>query len=203
MHERLFFPAALWAVLGLLTGCGSSSNPIPSPLSNLSTPKTLLDRAIEARSVEAITIDTGVYLSANAIILEHGAFSLTTEIYEGHLLITGLVNQVEACPALHEAMAAINGVEHLHWHVLCVAREEQRDKGVIGEFRRALLRAKASLRLFGEAGVADVNMRIAIDPQRNAVLLGRARSERERQAAIEAAAGDGINNVIAYIDVRP
>jgi len=46
-------------------------------------------------------------------------------------------------------------------------------------------------------------IRVAIDAQRNAVLLGRARSEEEREAALKAVAGEGIKAVISYIDVRP
>lgn len=203
---RSFFQIFLGILLTALAlgGCSNSSGPIPSPLSNLSTPKTILDRAVEARSAEDIASDTRIFFRANTLMLEAGIFSLATEVYERRLLVTGLTSETEKCASMRESLAAIEGLKDLYWHVLCVRREEQKSLGAIGDFRRALLRMKANLRLFGSVEVADVNVRVAIDAQRNALLLGRARSEAEREAAVKAAAADdGIKDVIAYIDVRP
>jgi len=176
---------------------------LSSPLSSINTPKTLLDRSIEARSAGDIAQDTAIYLAASARLVEHSAISVNAEVYEGNLLVTGLMNDIEDCEPLKGDLERIDGVSQVHWHVLCTPRAEQRAQGAIGDFRRMVLRTKVGLRLLGDTEVADVNYRIAVDAQRNAVLLGRARSEAERAAAIRAAEGDGIHAVIAYIDVRP
>lgn len=190
------------ASLFLLAAC-SSSGPFPSQLSNLSTPKTLLDRTIEARSADDIAKDTSVFLDANSIMLEHGALALTTEVYEQRLIVSGPLNSPEKCDPVRAALQGIDGLKALYWHVLCVTKEEQRATGAIGEFRRAILRAKANMRLFGAEGVADVNLRVAVDSQRNAIVLGRARSDQEKAAALTAVTDEGIRQVVDHIEVRP
>lgn len=123
----------------------------------------------------------GVGRMATALMRAPFAIPLATEIYEQQLLVTGLLNDVAACGSLRSAMAAIKGVKQLYWHVLCVTREEQRSAGAIGDFRRAILRTKVSLRLFGTAEVSD----------------------EEKAAALAAAGADeGIRSVISYVEIR-
>lgn len=201
--RRLLRFAALALAVSMVAGCSNSTGPIPSQLSNLSTPINLFNLAIEARESDDIADDTAIFVSANGALLDAGVFTLATEIYEQQLLVTGLLNDVAACDSLRSTMAAIKGVKQLYWHVLCVTREEQRSAGAIGDFRRAILRTKVSLRLFGTAEVSDVNLRVAVDSQRNAILLGRVRSDEEKAAALAAAGADeGIRSVISYVEIR-
>jgi hypothetical protein len=48
----------------------------------LTAPKTLIDRAIEARSTEDIAKDNAIVVKVNAIMAKLGTIKASTEIYE-------------------------------------------------------------------------------------------------------------------------
>jgi osmotically-inducible protein OsmY len=190
------------AVLAL-SGCSGINTPVLSPVSNITTPKMLLDRAMETRSAGDMGSDTKIYLDANRMLLAEGVLSLSVEVYEQRVLVTGLINAVEDCDDLYEKMMRIDHIRELYWHVVCVRRDEQHGLGAIGGFKRSVLQTKTNLRLFVDKDVSDVNIRVAVDSLRNVILLGRVKSEEEREAAIAAARSGGKSSTVAYIEVRP
>ncbi|CAA7617802.1 conserved exported hypothetical protein [Candidatus Terasakiella magnetica] len=191
------------ALISVLTACSSSSNPLPSPLSSISTPKAMFDLAIEARSFEDIGKDVAIYVEASRILVAEMEMAISMEIYEQRLLLTGIINDAEACQSVRERASKIDGIRAFYWHVSCATSEDESTGNLIGIFRRNTLRTFANLRLMGALDVADVNFRVAINPQRQAIILGRARSEDERQAALKALSQlYDIEGVIDHIEVR-
>ena len=57
----------------------------------LTAPKTLIDRAIEARSASDIAKDNMIVVKVNGYMGKHATIKASTEIYEQRLLITGLL----------------------------------------------------------------------------------------------------------------
>jgi len=66
------------------------------------------------------------------------------------------------------------------------------------------LDARVGFSLIETAGIADVNLRVAVDAFANVFVLGRARSDEELQKAIEVSSEtEGVGVVINYIEMRP
>ena len=66
------------------------------------------------------------------------------------------------------------------------------------------LDASVGIRFIETAGIADVNLRVAVDAFSNVYLIGRARSEEEMRKAVQVSGETGgAGVVINYIEVRP
>lgn len=174
----------------------------------LTVPKTLVDRAIEARSLADIKRDNEIVLKVNQAMADIGTINASTEIYEQRLLVTGIFDDKETYDKFQKAVRAVKGVKKLYWHVTYLSKAEQearRKAGTMIDWADALaMETKARGRLIGTAGVADVNFRIAGDAFGTLYILGRARSKEEAEKAIARTKdGDGVKKVVSYIDVRP
>ncbi len=172
----------------------------------LTAPKTLFDRAIEARSVSDIVKDNEIVLAVNGIMAELGTIKASTEIYEQRLLITGLFDDEALYNDFRRRVRAVRGIKKLYWHVAYMSKNDQeknKDK-LIGWPEAMLLDGKVGLELIGARGVADVNFRVAADASSTVYLLGRARSREERDKALKLArATEGAKKVVNFVDVRP
>ena len=66
------------------------------------------------------------------------------------------------------------------------------------------LDVRVGISLIETAGIADVNLRVAVDAFSNVYLIGRARSEREFEKAVRVSAEtEGVGVIVNYIEVRP
>lgn len=172
----------------------------------LKAPKTLIDRAIEARSTEDIARDNRIVIDVNAIMADVGTISASTEIYEQKLLITGIFKD----PAVHdeflEKVRGVPGVKELMWHALAMSeseRESRKDE-MLGWDDVLVLETKVDVELVSTRGVADVNFRTAADSFGTVYLMGRARSQEELEKAIRTVENtDGVRKVVSYAFVRP
>jgi hyperosmotically inducible protein len=174
----------------------------------LTAPKTLIDRAIEARSVADIKRDNEIVLKVNQAMTDAGSVKASTEIYEQRLLVTGIFDDKDAYDKFTKAVKAIKGVKRLYWQVTYLSSADQdarRKAGTMLDWADALtMETKARGRLMGTAGVADVNFRIAGDAFGTLYLLGRARSKDEADKAVARTKdGDGVKKVVSYAEVRP
>lgn len=170
----------------------------------LTAPKTLIDRAIEARSVSDIATDNEIVVKVNRIMADLGTVKASTEIYEQRLLITGVFDDKALYERFERQVKAIKGVKKLYWHVAHVAKDDPKRKQMLDWADATLLGAKAQGRLIGTKGVADVNFRTTADAFGSVYLLGRARSgEEAKKAAARLKDGDGVKKVVTYVDVRP
>jgi len=192
--------APVWAILTLsailLTGCVEA----------LISPKTVVDRAIEARTTADIAEDNRIVLEVNRIMAKHGTIKASTEIYEQRLLVTGLFDDRALYDAFRKDVEGITGVKQLYWHVAFMSEADQeKNKDTLIDWPEAMvLDNKTGLRLVGAAGVADVNYRVAADAFGYIYLLGRARSQEEMNKALTLAREtEGVRKVFNYVEVRP
>ena len=174
----------------------------------LLAPKKLIDRAIEARSSSDIARDNAIVIDVNKVMAELSTIKASTEIYEQRLLITGLFSNAETYKKFETGVREVEGVKHLYWHVTYMtdaAKEEAIKDGRMMDWKDVLaFETKASARLIGTAGIADVNFRVTGDPYGNLYLLGRARSGEElKKAVAKLEEGDGVKKVYNYAMVRP
>lgn len=172
----------------------------------LTAPKTLIDLAIEARSSEDIVEDNKLVLRVNEIMADLGTIKASTEIYEQRLLVTGLFDDEALYAEFKDRVEDVDGVRELYWYVVYMSADEQeaRDDELLDWPDALLLDTDVGLALVGTAGVADVNFRVAADAFSTIYLLGRARSEEERNKAVRVAEDrDGVRRVLDFVEVRP
>lgn len=182
---------AALALCGALVACAEA----------LVSPKTIVDRAIEARSAADIAEDNRIVVAANKAMADVGTISASTEIYEQRLLVAGIIAAEADYDALRAGIDAIDGVAELYWHVVQMS---EADPDLLSWSDALALDAKVGVDLIGTAGVADVNYRVAVDPFATVYLLGRARSPGELDTALAVVEGaEGVRKVVSYVEVRP
>lgn len=172
----------------------------------LLSPKTLFDRAIEARSAEDIAIDNRIVVDVNAIMVKFKTIKASTEIYEQRLLITGIFDDEKLYNDFKSKVDEVEGVKKLYWHVVYMSEEEQerRDAELLDWPDAVLLNSKVGVNLIATRGVADVNFRTAVDSFRTVYLLGRARSQEELNKTVATVKEtEGVKKVVNYAVVRP
>lgn len=196
---------ALIPILGLL----APREPARAQLLDiLSAPKTLIDRAIEARSTKDILEDNRIVADVNGVMVDLGTIKASTEIYEQRLLITGLFNDKKLYDKFYAGVKKIKGIKKLYWHVTYMTEKEQKrleKKKKLLDWADALaLDVKVGLNLVGTRGVADVNFKVAVDAFGNVYLLGRARSQPEMAKAVKVAREtEGVKKLYNYAYVKP
>ncbi len=172
----------------------------------LSAPKTLLDRAIEARSSSDIFKDNEIVVKVNAIMADLGTIKASTEIYEQRLLMTGLFDDAELYEAFQERVLEVEGIKELYWHIEYMSEEEQEanEAEMLDWVDAIKLDALVGIHLIETAGIADVNLRVAVDSFSNVYLIGRARSQEEMLKAVKVTSEtEGVSVVVNYIEMRP
>ncbi|MCA1906945.1 MAG: BON domain-containing protein [Magnetospirillum sp.] len=170
----------------------------------LTAPKTLIDRAIEARSAGDIAKDNEIVVKINAIMGKLGTVKASTEIYEQRLLITGIFDDKAVYDKFEREVRQVAGVKKLYWHVTYLAENDPKRKSLLDWADVTVMAAKAQGRLVGTAGVADVNFRTTADSYGTVYLIGRARSgEEAKKALARARDGAGVKKVVDYVVVRP
>jgi hyperosmotically inducible protein len=202
MRRRLFVLGA-----GGLISAGLLRPAEAQLLDMLTAPKTLIDRAIEARSTSDIARDNEVVIKVNKVMADVGSVKASTEIYEQRLLVTGLFDDKAVYDKFEKGVRAVTGVKRLYWHVAYLSKADQEAKKKSGEFVDwtdvLAMETKAKARLVGTKGVADVNFRVTADSAGNVFVLGRARSADEKKLALARAKdGEGVKKVVDYIEVR-
>lgn len=194
-------------VVGLFASAALAPSPASAQLSDiLLAPKTLIDRAIEARSARNIAIDNRIVVDVNAIMVEYTTLKASTEIYEQRLLVTGIFDDQVVFDEFSAKVRAVEGVKELYWHAVFLSEEEQksREAELLGWDDVLVLNTKLGVDLIGTRGVADVNFRTAVDSFSTAYLLGRARSQAELDKALAVAEQrEGVAKVVNYAVVRP
>ncbi|MBI5164343.1 MAG: BON domain-containing protein [Magnetospirillum sp.] len=190
----------LIAFLGLVVAAPASAQ----LLDVLTAPKTLIDRAIEARSAGDIAKDNQVVLEVNGIMGKIGTAKASTEIYEQRLIVTGIFDDKASYDRFEREVRAVKGVKTLYWHVIYLAKDDPKRKTMLGWVDTTAMASKAQARLMGTAGVADVNYRTTADPFGTVYILGRARSAEEgKKALARVKDGNGVKKVTNYVAVRP
>lgn len=191
-------------VLAALAGLALSTPASAQLMDVLTAPKTLIDRAIEARSASDIAKDNVIVAKVNGHMGKHATIKASTEIYEQRLLITGLFDDKATYDQFQKDVRGVEGVRKLYWHVTYLAKDDPKRKSLPGWSDTLEMGVKAQGRLIGTRGVADVNFRTAVDSYGTLYVIGRARSQEEANKAVaRLKEGEGIKKVVNYIDVRP
>jgi hyperosmotically inducible protein len=175
-------------------------------LDMLTAPKTLVDRAIEARSAKDILEDNRIVIEANKLMAQIGTIKAKTEIYEQVLLITGIFDDRNAYDRFHSGVRNIKGVKRLHWHARYMAASEQASrKAEMVDWKDALVtETKVRGNLIKTRGVSDVNFKTAIDAFGTIYVLGRARSSEEMKKVLDVTSRTpGVKKVVNYGYVKP
>jgi hyperosmotically inducible protein len=173
-------------------------------LETLTFPKTLVDRAIEARSAADIAKDNEIVLKVNGVMAQLGTIKASTQIYEQRLLVTGLFDDKPTYDKFEQGVRAVKGVKKLYWHAIYMPKSDQERRKLLDWGDVVAMETKTSGRLIGTAGVADVNFRIAGDAFGTLYLIGRARSSEElSEARARARDGNQVRKLVSYVDVRP
>jgi osmotically-inducible protein OsmY len=170
----------------------------------LTAPKTLIDRAIEARSAADIAKDNVIVAKVNGYMGKNATIKAATEIYEQRLLVTGLFDDKATYDQFQKDVKSVEGVRKLYWHVTYLAKDDPKRKALPSWADTVEMGVRAQGRLIGTKGVADVNFRTTVDSYGNLYVIGRARSQEEANKAMaRLKEGEGIKKVVNYIDVRP
>ncbi len=112
----------------------------------------------------------------------------------------------ETHDSLKQAVSQIPNIKQVYWHA---DYSSNLNKNLINqaklEWNEILaLRTEIKFNLIRTKGIADVNFRVSVDVMGNAYILGRARSEKERNRVLRVANNtQGIKRVVNYIVVRP
>lgn len=199
---------ALFAILVLSAAISPAKNSPAQVLDIITAPKTLVDRAIEARSAKDILKDNRIVADINRIMVELGTIKASTEIYEQHLLITGIFNDKAIYDKFLTGVKNVKGVKKLYWHVTYMTKEEEergKKEGTLLSWTDALaLDVKVGFNLTKTRGIADVNYRVAVDSYANVYIMGRARSQPELNKVINISREtSGVKKLFNYAYVKP
>lgn len=200
-------PAARAFVIAFILALVLASAPTPAQvLDLLTTPKTLVDRAIEARKAGDIVEDNRIVLEVNKVMAQLGTIKAKTEIYEQRLLITGIFDNRDTYDRFRDGVNRVNGVKRLYWHAQYMPANEQASrKAEMVDWKDALVtEAKVRGNLIKTRGVSDVNFKTAIDAFSTVYILGRARSGEEMKKVLDVVSRTpGVRKVINYGYVKP
>ena len=172
----------------------------------ITAPATLVERAVEARGASDIAADNEIVIKINGIMAEYTTIKASTEIYEQRLLMTGLFDDKATYDGFQKKVKQVPGVKKLYWHVYYMSdADQEKNKAKLISWDDALvLDTKVGANLVGTRGIADVNFRVTVDSYGSVFLLGRARSQEEKDKAVQVARQtSGVRKVVSYVDVRP
>jgi hyperosmotically inducible protein len=172
----------------------------------LTAPKTLIDRAIEARKAKDIVEDNRIVIDVNKVMADLGTLKASTEIYEQRLLITGIFDDQALYDKFRAGVDKVKGVKKLYWHAILMPKAEQeRRKNEMLDWADVLvLETKVRVNLIGTKGVADVNYKTVGDSFGTVYMLGRARSKGEMNKALSVIRETkGVKKVVNYGYVKP
>jgi osmotically-inducible protein OsmY len=193
--------------LGLVFALVLQASPAPAQLMDfLTAPKTLVDRAIEARKAGDILEDNRIVIDVNKVMADLGTIKASTEIYEQHLLITGIFDDKAAYDKFRAGVKKVKGVKKLYWQARYMSKKDkERRKSQMVDWKDALvIAAKVRANMIKTRGVADVNFKTAIDAFSTIYVLGRARSGEEMKKLLSVIAKtEGVKKVVNYGYVKP
>ena len=172
----------------------------------LTAPKTLIDRAIEARKAKDIVEDNRIVIDVNKVMADLGTLKASTEIYEQRLLITGIFDDKALYDKFRAGVDKVKGVKKLYWHAIYMpkAEQERRKKEMLDWADVLVLETKVRVNLIGTKGVADVNYKTVGDSFGTVYMLGRARSQGEMNKALSVIRETkGVKKVVNYGYVKP
>lgn len=169
------------------------------------SPVALVQRAVEDRSLDDIAEDNKIVLAVNKLMAKYETVTVSTEIYEQHLLVYGIMDDKELYDGFNSELAKVPGVKKLYNKVLHMteAQQQAQEDSMIGFAEGIKVKAKIEVAWLDEPGLESPNFRVAVDPKGAAYVLGRAKTDRERDRAIAVVRNaEGVKRVNNYAVVR-
>jgi hyperosmotically inducible protein len=171
-----------------------------------SPPVKIAQRALEARGTSDIVKDNGIVVDVNKLMATYETVAVSTEIYEQRLLVYGLLDDAAKVENFRGDVAKLEGVKALYWHVtyMSEAYQDAKSDEILGLAGAVEVQTNVEAKWLVADGVSSLNFRAGIDPLATAYILGRAKSEAEKQKALaEVAKVAEIKHVVDYVEVRP
>ena len=191
----------------ILAGAGSlMATPALAQLGSiLTSPKTIVEHAAEARSFGDQAKDNEIVLKVNGVMANVGSVSASTEIYEQRLLITGLFDDKAKYDEFQSGVKGVAGVKKLYWHVTYESEDEQKkDKTLVGWSQSLELATKAGANLTLAVPTTEMNYHVTSDAYGTLYVIGRAKAKDEHDKALSAVrTTSGVKKVVDYVDTRP
>ena len=207
---RSLTPRRTAAPLAVLLGLGVAVAVAPPATAQLmdilTAPKTLVDRAIEARKTADIVEDNRIVIDVNKVMANLGTIKASTEIYEQHLLITGIFDDRASYDKFESGVKKVKGVKKLYWHAVYMPKADQeRRKAELIDWKDTLVtEAKVRGNLIKTRGISDVNFKTVSDAFGTIYVLGRARSQEEIKKVLSVISRTpGVKKVVNYGYVKP
>ncbi|MEQ9487651.1 MAG: BON domain-containing protein [Alphaproteobacteria bacterium] len=169
------------------------------------SPVTLVQRAVEDRSMEDIADDNKIVVAVNKLMAKYETISVSTEVYEQHLLVYGIMDDKTMFDGFNAEVAKIAGVKKLYNRVIHMteAEQEAQENNMLGFAEGLKVKAKIEIDWLDMPGLESLNFRIAVDPMGIAYVLGRAKSPAERDRALAVAGNaEGVKRVRDYTFIR-
>ncbi|MEQ8442761.1 MAG: BON domain-containing protein [Alphaproteobacteria bacterium] len=150
------------------------------------SPVSVVQRAIEDRSVEDIAEDNRIVVQVNRLMAKYETISVSTEIYEQRLLVYGIMEDATSFQGFEAETRNIAGVRNLYFHVqnLTPAQQAARDDEIIGFAQGLRIKAGIEAAWLDAPGVESLNFRVGVDPFATAYVLGRAATAAEQDRAV-------------------
>lgn len=171
----------------------------------LTSPKTIVEHAAEARSFSDQAKDNEIVLKVNAVMAKVGSLQASTEIYEQRLLVTGLFDDKAKYDQFQAGVRGVAGIKKLYWHVTYESEDDQKkDKNLVGWSKSLELAVKAGTNLTVAVKTTEMNFHVACDAFGAMYVIGRAKAKDEHDKALAAVrTTSGVKKVIDYVETRP
>lgn len=169
------------------------------------SPVTLVQRAVEDRSLEDIAEDNKIVLAVNKLMAKYETISVSTEIYEQRLLVYGIMEDKALFDGFNAELAKVAGVKKLYNQVVHMTEAQQKAQkdNMIGFAEGIKVKAAIEVDWLDAPGVESLNFRVAVDPMGIAYVLGRAKTSAERDRAVAVVRNaEGVKRVRNYAVVR-
>lgn len=191
----------------MLAGAGSLiATPALAQLGSiLTSPKTIVEHAAEARSFSDQAKDNEIVLKINNVMAQVGSAAASTEIYEQRLLVTGLFDDKAKYDQFQSGVKGVDGVKKLYWHVAYESDDDQKkDKNLAGWSSALALATKAGANLTLAVPTTEMNYHVTSDAYGTLYVIGRAKAKDEHDKALNAVrTTSGVKKVVDYTETRP
>ena len=171
----------------------------------LTSPKTIVEHAAEARSFGDQAKDNEIVLKVNNVMAQVGSVAASTEIYEQRLLVTGLFDDKAKYDQFQSGVKGVDGVKKLYWHVTYESEDDQKkDKNLAGWSDSLALATKAGANLTLAVPTTEMNYHVTSDAYGTLYVIGRAKAKDEHDKALNAVrTTSGVKKVVDYTETRP
>ena len=179
------------AVPGLLAGCTQI----------LSVPVDAVTTVAEDRPLSATKDDIGIKASILKAFAEEAKgllVDVSTDVYEGDVMLTGSVKKIEDRRKAVELARRVDGVKNLYDNI------QVTEEGGIGATAKDIgIELKLKANLLGTKGVGSINLRWR-SVHGVVYYIGAVHSKEELDKVMSVTrATDGVKNIVSHIRIRP